>query len=71
MKIYQQNAEECCFFKTAAGLGMHTGIWYTRLSVLLNGTVTVMRRERTELCIQPNVWPFDYQIFSLLISRWC
>ncbi|MPC60383.1 hypothetical protein E2C01_054427 [Portunus trituberculatus] len=28
-------------------------------------------RERPELCLQPCVWPFNYQIFSPLISFWC
>ncbi|MPC27153.1 hypothetical protein E2C01_020317 [Portunus trituberculatus] len=59
------------FLKTAAGLGMCTGIWYIELPVLPNRTVTVARRKRGELCIQLNVQLFDYHIFSPLISLWC
>ncbi|MPC10912.1 hypothetical protein E2C01_003555 [Portunus trituberculatus] len=60
------------YLKTAVGLMMHTTIRYTILLVIRhqNGTVATARREMTELCIRPNVWPFNYQIFSQLISLW-
>ncbi|MPC68886.1 hypothetical protein E2C01_063096 [Portunus trituberculatus] len=44
-------------------LHRHLVYWYYPYDWYQNGTVTVVRRERTELCIRPNVQPFDYQIF--------
>ncbi|MPC63400.1 hypothetical protein E2C01_057498 [Portunus trituberculatus] len=58
MKNYQQNAEKCCFSQDC---GRTRDAHRPVLLVIQyqNETVTVARRERTELCIRP------------LISLWC
>ncbi|MPC79904.1 hypothetical protein E2C01_074458 [Portunus trituberculatus] len=78
MKSYRQNAEYCCLSQDC-GRTMYR--YYSNIIIMVipvlpkirnqSSTVVNAIREMTELCIRPNVWPFDYQIFSQLISLWC